>query len=58
ASSGENVTMQIAGFPNCTNITPLEASLRNFTKEVIIDMSKLKDSSSSDSGGIHGVLRE
>ncbi|KAJ2660070.1 hypothetical protein IWW48_003122 [Coemansia sp. RSA 1200] len=58
ASSGENVTMQIAGFPNCTNIAPLEASLRNFTKEVIVDMSKLKDSSSSVFGGIHGVLRE
>ncbi|KAJ2718255.1 hypothetical protein GGI07_005828 [Coemansia sp. Benny D115] len=46
ASSGKNITIEVSGFPNCTSIAPLEASLRDFTQKVTIDTSKLKDGSS------------
>ncbi|KAJ1998183.1 hypothetical protein GGI04_005112 [Coemansia thaxteri] len=42
ASSGNKVTIELAGFPNCSSILPLEASLRNFTQSVTIDPSKVK----------------
>ncbi|KAJ2850091.1 hypothetical protein IWW36_002145 [Coemansia brasiliensis] len=61
ASAGRNVTIEIAGFPNCTRIPPLEASLREFTKEFDIDTSKLRksDAEHSDlSGSFPQVLQE
>ncbi|KAJ2710718.1 hypothetical protein H4R19_003612 [Coemansia spiralis] len=39
ASSGRSITIEVAGFPNCTSILPLEASLREFSQEVTIDLS-------------------
>ncbi|KAJ2411641.1 hypothetical protein GGI10_004149 [Coemansia sp. RSA 2530] len=40
ASSGRRVDIELAGFPNCTSIAPLEASLRNFSQRVSIDPSR------------------
>ncbi|KAJ1730535.1 hypothetical protein LPJ61_002959 [Coemansia biformis] len=47
ASAGRNITIEVAGFPNCTSILPLEASLRHFSQEVTVDMSKLGRASGS-----------
>ncbi|KAJ1889623.1 hypothetical protein LPJ66_007935 [Kickxella alabastrina] len=46
ASMGKNMTIGISGFPNCTSIAPLEASLRGFSQNIDIDFSKLKGGSS------------
>ncbi|KAJ2868731.1 hypothetical protein FB639_004828, partial [Coemansia asiatica] len=43
ASSGKPMTIEISGFPNCTSIAPLEASLREFSQKVTIDTAKLKN---------------
>lgn len=40
ASMGKNITMEIVGFPNCTSIPPLEASLRQFSQKFTIDTSR------------------
>ncbi|KAJ2568258.1 hypothetical protein IW140_003986, partial [Coemansia sp. RSA 1813] len=56
-SSGKNITIELSGFPNCTSIVPLEASLRDFAKEVVVDTSEFK-SGGSVSSGIQSVLRE
>ncbi|KAJ2555487.1 hypothetical protein EV175_002254 [Coemansia sp. RSA 1933] len=58
ASSGRNLTIEIAGFPNCTSITPLEASLRDFSREIVVDTSKFKSGGDSASSGVQSVLRE
>ncbi|KAJ2384838.1 hypothetical protein GGI05_004879, partial [Coemansia sp. RSA 2603] len=42
ASSGKNMTIEVSGFPNCTSIAPLEASLREFSQKITIDMSQFK----------------
>ncbi|KAJ2451756.1 hypothetical protein EV183_003414 [Coemansia sp. RSA 2336] len=49
ASIGRNITIEVAGFPNCTSIPPLEASLREFTKELTVDTSKLRKSGAGHS---------
>ncbi|KAJ2159787.1 hypothetical protein GGF46_002784 [Coemansia sp. RSA 552] len=54
ASAGNNVTLDIAGFPNCTSIAPLEASLRRFSQKVTIDPSS-RDASST---AVPQVLQE
>ncbi|KAI9506728.1 hypothetical protein BX070DRAFT_218403 [Coemansia spiralis] len=41
ASSGKNVTIEVAGFPACTSIAPLEASLRHFSQKIDINTSQL-----------------
>ncbi|KAJ1830378.1 hypothetical protein LPJ63_004970 [Coemansia sp. RSA 2711] len=57
ASSGKNVTVEIAGFPNCTSIQPLETSLREFVHRTTINT----DPSSGPrmvTGSLPQVLRE
>ncbi|KAJ2825672.1 hypothetical protein IWW50_002745 [Coemansia erecta] len=61
ASSGGNVTLEIAGFPNCTSISPLEESLRNFAQTITIDTSKLGNHNHGHgaiTGSFPKVLRE
>ncbi|KAJ2813568.1 hypothetical protein FBU31_007426, partial [Coemansia sp. 'formosensis'] len=41
ASSGKKVDIELAGFPNCTSIAPLEASLRHFSQRITIDPSRV-----------------
>ncbi|KAJ2427447.1 hypothetical protein GGF41_001686 [Coemansia sp. RSA 2531] len=41
ASSGKRVDIELAGFPNCTSIAPLEASLRHFSQRITIDPSRV-----------------
>ncbi|KAJ2740512.1 hypothetical protein GGI20_005764 [Coemansia sp. BCRC 34301] len=41
ASSGKRVVIELAGFPNCTSIAPLEASLRRFSQKITIDPSRV-----------------
>ncbi|KAJ2728229.1 hypothetical protein IW152_006032 [Coemansia sp. BCRC 34962] len=40
ASSGKRVNVELAGFPNCTSIAPLEVSLRHFSQKISIDPSR------------------
>ncbi|KAJ1723029.1 hypothetical protein LPJ53_002600 [Coemansia erecta] len=49
ASSGKNMTIEVSGFPNCTSIAPLEASLREFSQNITIDMSQLKSGNRDNS---------
>ncbi|KAJ2704400.1 hypothetical protein FB645_003325 [Coemansia sp. IMI 203386] len=59
ASSGKPMTVEISGFPNCTTIAPLEASLRDFSQRVTVDTSKLKDGHGGLAlGQLPKVLRE
>ncbi|KAJ1871080.1 hypothetical protein LPJ55_004183 [Coemansia sp. RSA 990] len=61
ASVGRNITIEVAGFPNCTRIPPLEASLREFTKELTVDTSKLRKPGTSSgklAGSFPQVLQE
>ncbi|KAJ2750387.1 hypothetical protein GGI19_005135 [Coemansia pectinata] len=41
ASSGKRVDIELVGFPNCTSIAPLEASLRHFSQRITIDPSRV-----------------
>ncbi|KAJ2078573.1 hypothetical protein H4R24_004377 [Coemansia sp. RSA 988] len=51
SSSGRNMTIELAGFPGCTSIRPLEAALRSFSQQLAIDTSKL-----GGSGDDHGMV--
>ncbi|PIA18194.1 hypothetical protein COEREDRAFT_85645 [Coemansia reversa NRRL 1564] len=48
ASSGRTMTIEVAGFPGCTTIRPLEAALRSFSQKITVDTSKLGSSGDDD----------
>ncbi|KAJ2800807.1 hypothetical protein H4R20_003922 [Coemansia guatemalensis] len=55
ASSGRSMTIELAGFPGCTSIRPLEAALRSFSQQITVDTSKL-GSSGNDHGKVVGTF--
>ncbi|KAJ1932120.1 hypothetical protein FBU59_006478, partial [Linderina macrospora] len=44
------ISVTIQGFPNCTTIAPLEASLREFSQTFTVDLAKLNDG--NNGGGL------
>ncbi|KAJ1958677.1 hypothetical protein GGI12_004672 [Dipsacomyces acuminosporus] len=58
ATSGKKLSIEIAGFPNCTSIAPLEASLYRFSQKIKLDLSKFGDGGRSVSDSFPRVLRE
>ncbi|KAJ2880109.1 hypothetical protein IWW38_006004, partial [Coemansia aciculifera] len=59
ASLGKKVEIELAGFPNCTSIAPLEASLRRFSQKLTIDPSRVDSRRSGPiSMKLPHVLRE
>ncbi|KAI8320468.1 hypothetical protein GQ54DRAFT_318067 [Martensiomyces pterosporus] len=60
-ATSEQITIEIAGFPSCTSIAPLEASLRRFSQKITLDLAKLGGGDNGDGrvvGRFPQVLRQ